>query len=256
MRSNAAKQLLLAGEPAIGIFVSANSPLVAEAVGKAGLSWVCVDMQHGEANLGTLSPLLTAISATPAMPYARVPYNDFKEIGRALDLGAYGIIVPLVNTAAEAEAAAMAAKYPPRGNRSYGPIRGALYSGGDYFGGADRETSLFVMIETREGVENAREILAVDGVDGCYIGPSDLSISYGVAPNVGTGEQLDPVVEEAIEQVIAAARATGKLVGMHLFSAAAANRRIAQGIQMIGLGSELRFTTRGITETLGAIGLQ
>ena len=84
-RPNAAKQRLLAGQPAIGIFVSATSPLVAEAVGQTGLAWVCVDMQHGEANLGTLSPLLTAISATPAMPYARVPINDFKEIGRALD---------------------------------------------------------------------------------------------------------------------------------------------------------------------------
>lgn len=255
MRANAAKQLLLAGKPAIGIFVSANSPLVAEAAGQTGLSWVCIDMQHGEANLGTLSPLLTAISATPAMPYARVPFNDFKEIGRALDLGAYGVIVPLVSTVAAAEAAAQAAKYPPHGNRSYGPIRGALYSGGDYFGGADRETSLLVMIETKEGVENAAGILSVAGVDGCYIGPSDLSISYGVSPNVGTGEQLDPVVEEGIEQVLAAARATGKLVGMHLFSAAAANRRLAQGIRMIGLGSELRFTTRGITDALGGIEL-
>ncbi|MGN6564616.1 MAG: HpcH/HpaI aldolase family protein [Thermomicrobiales bacterium] len=255
MRPNAAKQLLLSGKPAIGIFLSANSPLVAEAVGKTGLSWVCVDMQHGEANLGTLSPLLTAISATPAIPYARVPYNNFKEIGRALDLGAYGIIVPLVNTAAEAEAAVQAAKYPPRGNRSYGPIRGALYSGGDYFGGADQETALIVMIETKEGVENAEAILGVDGVDGCYIGPSDLSIAYGVAPNVGSAEQLDPAVEEAIARVVAAGRATGKIVGMHLFTAAAANRRLAQDIKMIGLGSELRFTTRGVTDALAGIKL-
>ena len=253
MRTNAVKQRLLAGEPAIGIFVSANSPLVAEAVGQTGLSWVCIDMQHGEANLGTLSPLLTAISATPAMPYARVPINDFKEIGRALDLGAYGIIVPLVNTAAEAAAAARAAKYPPRGGRSYGPIRGALYGGGDYFAGADRETSLFVMIETREGAENAAAILAVEGVDGCYIGPSDLSIAYGVSPNFGDAGQLDPVVEDAIARVLAAASATGKIVGMHLFSADAANRRLAQGIRMIGLGSELRFTTRGVTDALGGI---
>ncbi len=253
MRPNTAKQSLLAGQPAIGIFVSATSPLVAEAVGRTGLSWVCVDMQHGETNLGTLSPLLTAISATPAMPYARVAVNDFMEIGRALDLGAYGIIVPLVNTAAEAEAAVRAAKYPPRGNRSHGPIRGALYGGPDYFGSADQETSLVVMIETRDGVEQAEEFLAVDGVDGCYIGPSDLSIAYGAGSNPGTGEQLEPAVEEAIEQVLAAARATGKFVGMHLFSAAAANRRLAQGIRMIGLGSELRFTTRGITDALGGI---
>src|SRR3712207_364698 len=122
MRPNDAKRLLLEGKPAIGIFVSAASPLVAEAVGRTGLSWVCVDMQHGEANLGTLSPLLTAISATPAMPYARVAINDFMEIGRALDLGAYGIIVPLINNAAEAEEAVRADRKSTRLNSSHANI--------------------------------------------------------------------------------------------------------------------------------------
>ena len=250
MRPNDARRLLMDGKPAIGIFLSANSPLVAEVVGKSGLSWVCVDMQHGEANLGTLSPLLAAISATPAMPYARVAYNDFMEIGRALDLGAYGIIVPLVNNAAEAQAAVRAAKYPTLGARSFGPVRAAVYAGGDYYGGANQETSLFVMIETKEGVDNAREILAVEGVDGAYIGPSDLSIAYGVRPGISTGEQLDLVVEEAIAKIVAAGEATGKVIGMHLMSAAAANRRLKQGIRMIGLGSELRFTQSGVAGCL------
>ena len=253
MRPNDARNLLMAGKPAIGIFLSANSPLVAEIIGKTGLAWVCVDMQHGEANLGTLSPLLAAISATPAMPYARVAYNDFMEIGRALDLGAYGIIVPLVNNAAEARAAVRAAKYPTLGNRSYGPVRAAVYAGGDYFAGANETTSLFVMIETKEGVDNAKEILAVEGVDGAYIGPSDLSIGYGVKPGISSGEHLDPVVEEAIEQILAAAKETGKIVGMHLMDAAAANRRLKQGIRMIGLGSEMRFTQRGVAECLASV---
>jgi 4-hydroxy-2-oxoheptanedioate aldolase len=250
MRPNDARRLLVDGKPAIGIFLSANSPLVAEVVGKTGLSWVCVDMQHGEANLGTLSPLLAAISATPAMPYARVAFNDFMEIGRALDLGAYGIIVPLVNNAAEAQAAVRAAKYPPLGARSFGPVRAAVYAGDGYYDEANQETSLFVMIETKEGVDNAKEILSVEGVDGAYIGPSDLSIAYGVRPGISTGEQLDPVVEEAIAKVVAAGEATGKVIGMHLMSAAAANRRLKQGIRMIGLGSELRFTQSGVAGCL------
>lgn len=253
MRPNDARRQLMEGKPSIGIFLSANSPLVAEIVGKTGLAWVCVDMQHGEANLGSLSPLLAAISATPAMPYARVAYNDFMEIGRALDLGAYGIIVPLVNNAAEAQAAVRAAKYPTLGNRSFGPVRAAVYAGGDYFGGANEQTSLIVMIETKEGVDNAQEILAVEGVDGAYIGPSDLSIAYGVKPGISTGEHLDPIVEEAIDKIIAAGKATGKIVGMHLMDAAAANRRIKQGIMMIGLGSEMRFTQRGVAECLAAV---
>lgn len=253
MRPNDARRALMAGKPAIGIFLSANSPLVAELVGKTGLAWVCVDMQHGEANLSQLSPLLAAISATPAMPYARVAYNDFMEIGRALDLGAYGIIVPLVNNADEARAAVSAAKYPPLGNRSFGPVRAVVYAGGDYYDGANDETSLFVMIETKEGVDNAEAILATEGVDGCYIGPSDLSIAYGVRPGISSGEHLDPVVEEAIDTVLAAARKTGKVVGMHLMDAAAANRRLKQGIRMIGLGSEMRFTQRGVAECLAAV---
>lgn len=250
MRPNDARRLLMDGKPAIGIFLSANSPLVAEVVGNSGLSWVCVDMQHGEANLGSLSPLLAAISATPAMPYARVAYNDFMEIGRALDLGAYGIIVPLVNNADEARAAVRAAKYPTLGARSFGPVRAAVYAGDGYYDEANKETSLFVMIETKEGVDNAQEILAVEGVDGAYIGPSDLSIAYGVRPGISSGEHLDPVVEEAIAKIVAAGEATGKVIGMHLMTAAAANRRLKQGIRMIGLGSELRFTQSGVAGCL------
>lgn len=253
MRPNDARRQLKEGKPSIGIFLSANSPLVAEILGKTGLAWVCVDMQHGEPNLGSLSPLLAAISATPAIPYARVAYNDFMEIGRALDLGAYGIIVPLVNNADEARAAVRAAKYPTLGNRSYGPVRAAVYAGGDYFGGANEETSLIVMIETKEGVDNAQEILAVEGVDGAYIGPSDLSIAYGVQPGISTGEHLDPVVEEAIDKIVAAGQVTGKFIGMHLMDAAAANRRLKQGIMMIGLGSEMRFMQRGVTGCLGDV---
>src|SRR4051812_44870212 len=113
MRPNMTKRKLLAGEPAIGIFASSASPLVAEALGRQGFDWVLVDLQHGENNLGNLSTMLQAVSATPATPFVRVPINDFMQIGRALDLGAYGIVVPLVNSPEEAEAAVRAAKYPP-----------------------------------------------------------------------------------------------------------------------------------------------
>jgi 4-hydroxy-2-oxoheptanedioate aldolase len=239
MRPNEAKQRLLAGQPAIGIFISAQSPLVAEAVGRTGLSWVCVDMQHGETNLGALSPLLAAISATPAMPYARVPYNDFKEIGRALDLGAYGIIVPLVNTPAEAAAAVRAAKYPPLGARSMGPIRGAIYGGENYFAESNDEIALFAMIETAEAVGNLGEIVATDGIDGCYIGPNDLAISYGVAPGGDSGTPLAGPVEEAIATVLATCQAAGKAAGIHVANAGAANRRLRQGFRFVSINSEV-----------------
>ncbi len=132
MRPNGTKQRLATGQPAFGLFVSSASGLTAELVGDLGFDWVLVDLQHGENNLGNLSPMLQAVSTTAATPFVRVASNDPTVIQRALDLGAYGIVVPLVNTPAEAEAAVRAAKYPPRGERSWGPIRGALYGGPDY----------------------------------------------------------------------------------------------------------------------------
>jgi 4-hydroxy-2-oxoheptanedioate aldolase len=174
-----------------------------------------------------------------------------RQIGRALDLGAYGVIVPLVNSAAEAEAAVRAAKYHPRGGRSWGPIRGSLYGGPDYFEHADRETMLFAMIETAEAVRSAREILSVDGIDGCLVGPNDLSITHGVGPE--GGETLAPEVKESIEAVVAACRATGKIAGMQLYSAASANRRIEQGFRLVSLGTDLRSMRAALSGLLGAV---
>ena len=111
---------------------------MAETLGHLGYDWVLVDLQHGENNLGNLAPMLTALSATPAVPWVRVVSNDAALIQRVLDLGAYGVVVPLVNTAGEAEAAVRAMRYPPKGERSWAPIRGALYGGADYFAQAER----------------------------------------------------------------------------------------------------------------------
>lgn len=254
MRPNATKQRLATGQPAFGLFVSSASGLTAELVGGLGFDWVLVDLQHGENNLGNLSPMLQAASTTAATPFVRVASNDPTIIQRALDLGAYGIVVPLVNTPAEAEAAVRAAKYPPRGERSWGPIRGALYGGADYFAHADAETLLIAMLETREAIAAARDILATPGLDGCLIGMNDLGLSYGGTPESTSGEVLPQALEEALETVLAACRATGKVAGIQLYTAAAAERRIAQGFRFIGLGTELRLLRGAATTLLGALG--
>jgi 4-hydroxy-2-oxoheptanedioate aldolase len=180
MRPNETKRALREGKPALGIMVSSISPLAAEAVANVGFDWVMVDLQHGEPELSNVLSLLQGISTTGATPFVRVPINEFVPINRALDLGAYGIVVPLVNTPEEAAIAVHAAKYPPMGARSWGPVRGAIYGGGDYFRESNDEIALMVMIETAEAVRNVRAIIATEGIDGCYIGPNDLSISYGV----------------------------------------------------------------------------
>lgn len=253
MRPNETKRLLMAGKPALGLFMTSGSALAAEIVGGLGFDWTLVDLQHGENNLGNLSPMLQAISATPSTPFVRVPVNDFMLIGRALDLGAYGIVVPLVNARVDAERAAHAAKYMPRGARSWGPVRGALYGGSDYFQHADDETMLVVMIETGEAVENAREILSVPGIDGCLIGQNDLSISFGVPPEGAAGVTVPEPVEEAIAAVVAACHETGKIAGIQLYGAEAANRRIRQGFRFVGLGADVRLMRGAAVTMLGAV---
>ncbi len=182
MRPNETRRRLASGEAALGLFVSSASGLAAEVTGGLGFDWVLIDLQHGENNLGNLSQMLQAVSCTAATPFVRVASHDPMVIGRALDLGAYGIVVPLVNSRAEAEAAVRAAKYPPRGERSWGPIRGSLYGGPDYFAHADAETMVVAMLETREAIDAARDILATPGLDGCLVGMNDLSLSYGGGP--------------------------------------------------------------------------
>ena len=249
MRPNTVRQRAASGQPAIGLFVSSASPLAAETVGHLGFDWVLVDLQHGENNLGNLSQMLQAVSATPAMPFVRVPANDPLLIGRALDLGAYGIVVPLVNSPAEAAAAVRAAKYPPRGERSWGPIRGSLYGGPDYFERADEETMVIAMLETARAVEQAEAIVGTPGIDGCLIGMNDLAISYGMAPEGASGETLPEALEEAVATVLAACQATGTMPGIQLYSSQAVARRIQQGFRFIGAGTELRLL-RGAAASL------
>jgi 4-hydroxy-2-oxoheptanedioate aldolase len=232
---------------AIGCLLTLHSPLMAEVMGHVGFDWLGVDLQHSETNLAQIQGMFQAVSNTPAMPFTRVAGNDSILIQRVLDLGAYGIIVPYVQTVAEAEAAVRAAKYPPRGERSWGPIRGALYGGADYFEHANDETVLIVMLETREAVGNARAILSVPGVDGCFIGPNDLSVSYGGLPERG----VLPAAEVGIQEVLAATRETGTIAGIQTYTADEATARAAEGFRFIGLGSEVRMATTAARQALG-----
>ncbi len=236
MRPNTTRRTLEAGGVALGINIASASPLVAETLGHLGYDWVMIDLQHGENNLGNLAGMLTAVSATPATPWVRVVANDAGLIQRALDLGAYGVVVPLVNTPEDAARAVRAAHYPPRGDRSWGPIRGSLYGGPDYFAGAERELQLVVMIETREGIAHADAIMAVDGVDGCLVGTNDFSLALGRPPRpVPDTAPMDAEVEDAVRRVREAAERHGKAPGIFTTDAGMARRRIEEGFRLIAL---------------------
>jgi 4-hydroxy-2-oxoheptanedioate aldolase len=210
MRLNSAKRRMLEGKPAIGAASGLGSPLAAEILSDAGYDFVLVDNQHGAWDDGNTMLAVRSICLGPAVPMARVRQNDYAAIGRLLDSGMLGIVVPMVNSAEEARAAAYASRYPPRGGRSAGPF-GARFYGADYAGQIDDEVFLAVQIETAQAVRRAEEILAVEGVDGCWVGPGDLANTMGVDLGTPEGRQAH---ESAIMEVLEACRRTGKIPGI------------------------------------------
>jgi 4-hydroxy-2-oxoheptanedioate aldolase len=243
--------MALNGKAALGTMCNAASPLIAEWLGHSGYDFIVVDLQHGENNLDSVQVMLQALSSTPAIPVVRVPANVPMYIQRVLDLGAYGVIVPLVNTKAEAEAVAASVRYAPKGARSWGPVRGAIYGGADYFANSAKELLTLVMIESAEGLANAREILAVDGIDGCFVGPADLNISLGHSPDKLPALAQDTT--DGIATIAAIAKAAGKIAGIHAFSPDDAKQRIAQGFRFVTVMAETRMIRAGATEVLSAL---
>ena len=183
MKKNRVKELWRNGRPAVMGWCSSGNPYIAEVMAHAGFDAVTLDWQHGiGVSQSSLVSCIQAIGNTDTMPMVRVPKNEPDYISYVLDAGAYGVIVPMVNTPEEAAAAGLACRYAPQGNRSIGGSRAALASGmDDYVKHANDEIICLVMIETRQALENVEDIAAAPGIDGLYIGPSDLSLDMGVS---------------------------------------------------------------------------
>ena len=171
----------------------------------AGFDWVCLDMQHGMLDYNDIKIMLPAISTTDTIPLVRVPWNEPYEIMKALDAGAYGVVVPMVNNREEAESAVAACRYPPQGNRSFGPLRASIYAGAGYAQEANSELACIVMIETEEALQNLDDIMSTPGVDGVYIGPADLAYALGLVP---TGDNNDPLHVETVTKIFETAKKT------------------------------------------------
>ena len=205
------KRKMLAGEPVVGAELALGCPVIGEMFSLAGFDFVQVDCQHGMWNDTAAFEAFHHICLGPATPSVRVPDNDYAAIGRLLDRGALSIIVPMVNSPEEAQRAAQAVRYPPRGSRSGGGPTGYLTYGGDYATSADDEVLLMVQIETQRAAEAAAEILSVDGVDGCMIGPSDLSRTMGLDLSRPTDRERHA---QAIRGIRDACIRVGKLPGI------------------------------------------
>ena len=250
MRENRLRSLWGQGQPALGGWLTVPSSVSAEIFAHAGFDWLTIDMQHGLIDYQVAVTMLQAISATETVPIVRVPWNEPGIIMKALDAGAYGVIVPMVNTRAEAEAAVAACRYAPRGIRSYGPMRAPLYAGRDYFAHADDTVLCVPMIETKEAVENLDEILAVPGIDAVYVGPADLSVSLGLAP---ASDHDERVFAEAIDRILDACRRHNVVPGAHAGNVGTARKRLEQGFLMVEMCDDAGALVRTASADLKAL---
>jgi 4-hydroxy-2-oxoheptanedioate aldolase len=247
MLQNTAKRLMLEGKPALGAGLGAGSPLAAEMMAGAGFDWMLLDDQHGLWSPEATMAAFHNIVQCGSIPMARVQKNDFGLIGSLLDKGALGIVVPMVNSAADAEACAYAMRYPPRGGRSIGVYGYRMYelSADAYVRASNDEVFLAVQIESKQAFEQVDAIMSVDGVDGCWIGPADLGASMGLNLQNPTDARLH---HEAILRIRDACRRAGKIPGI----AGGDNGQywIEQGFQFVTVAWDLAYLIAGSAETL------
>ena len=199
MRQNSLRAIWVEQGAALGGWLTLPSSMSAEVMAHCGFDWVCIDLQHGLIDYSEMVQMLQGISSTATVPLVRVPWNEPGIIGKCLDAGALGIIVPMVNSREEASAAVSACRYAPLGARSYGPLRANYYAGSDYFDRANHEVICIVMVETHVAVDNVDEIVSTPGVDAVYVGPADLSVTLGLPP---APDQPDQSFTDALDRVI------------------------------------------------------
>jgi 4-hydroxy-2-oxoheptanedioate aldolase len=238
MRANRLREIWKSGGAAINGWLSIANSFSAETMAHQGWDSLTADLQHGMVDYQDMIPMLQAVSTTATVPMVRVPRLEPGILMKVLDAGAYGVICPMVSTREDAENLVDWTHYPPRGSRSFGPARGLLYGGPDYPKYANETIVTFAMIETREAIDSLDDILTVEGLDAIYVGPSDLSLSLGCTP---TFDDVDPKAAEAIDHILARAKAHGVVAGIHNMTAESALKRIAKGFQFVTVGSDARL---------------
>lgn len=250
MRANTLKEIWAKGNAVVNGWCSIPSSFSAEVMAHQGFDSITIDMQHGVVDYQVAVTMLQAISTTPTIPLARVPWNDPPQLMKILDAGAYGVICPMINTREETEALVRACKYPPRGIRSWGPVRASFYAGADYGDHANDNILVIPMIETAAALRNLDDILSVPGVDAIYVGPADLSLALGCKPRL---DQTDPPVVEALKKIVAACRNRGIPAGLHNNTATYAAKMIEQGYQFVSLASDNRFMASKAAEEVAVL---
>lgn len=250
MRPNKVREIWASGGVVKNGWLALESTMAAEGMASVGWDSCTVDLQHGFADELTARQLFQVIGRYDCTPLARVAWNDPAKIMRVLDDGCYGIICPMVNTPEDATMLVKNSKFPPLGERSYGPQRGLLYGGADYAAKANETIINMAMIETREAMSNLESICRTDGIDGIYVGPSDLALSLGHPP---AGVPVIPEVVGAIEEIVRRARDCGVVAGIHCGSVEMAKDWIAKGFQFVTVYTDFVAMMTKARENLNAL---
>ena len=245
---------LKAGETVFTGWCPLPYPIVAETIAREGFVAVTVDQQHGLWDTAATLTGIAAIRQGGAAPLVRIPFGDFSTASRALDFGAEGIIAPMINTAEDARAFVAVTKYPPVGERSWGPQRAMTLAGMSdmkaYLREANALTVTFAMIETQTAIDNLDAIAATEGIDALFVGPSDLSIA------LTDGSEVEPhsaLVERELDRVVAAARKHNKIPGLYCANAERALFAAKRGFRFLAVGSDLAFLRAGAAAQLKAL---
>ncbi len=247
MRPNRLREIWKSGGAALNGWLAIPNSFSAETMAHQGWDALTIDLQHGVVDYQAMVSMLQAVSTTATVPVVRVPWLEPGILMKTLDAGAYGVICPMVNTREDAQRLVAYTHYAPRGTRSFGPVRALLYGGADYPAAANDTIVTFAMIETAQALDNLDAILSVEGLDAIYIGPSDLSLALGCTP---TFDDVDPPVAQAIDHILARAKAHGLVAAIHNGSPEAARARIAKGFQFVTVSSDARLMAAGAQQVV------
>ncbi len=243
MKKNKLKELLNSGKPIINGWLQIPNSFSAEVMANQGWDSLTIDMQHGVIDYPNALQMLQGISTTDVVPMARVNWNEPGQIMKILDAGVYGIICPMVSNREQAEKFVQACLYPPKGYRSFGPIRGLIYGGSDYADHANEEILKLAMIETSEALEKLDEIMSTPGLDGIYIGPADLSLAIGQKPAFDNAENT-PAYEK-ISNILKHAKKNNLFTGIHNATPEYAKKMLDIGFNLVTIGSDQRYMSAG-----------
>jgi len=238
---NKLKALWAEGRPTLNGWLSIGNPFTAEIMAAQGYDSICIDIQHGALDYHSALTMLQAMRASNVVPLVRVPWLEPGIVMKAVDAGAYGVICPMVNTARQAAEFVSYLRYPPLGQRSFGPTRANFSAGANYAAEANGEILAFAMVETAEAMSNLDEIAATPGLDGIYVGPADLTFSLAQGRLAPAFDREEPEMIDALKKIVAACKKAGIRCALHCGTPDYAVRAIAWGFDMTTVSGDARL---------------